>query len=271
MHIETIKKLLAEQAQCSNVFKRNFVKEYVQIMLLSHVYSSREYQQLIFYGGSCLRHCFGLERLSEDLDFVDQDAIELKKMSADMRLFLEREFGVKVSMKTQRFRIYLKLPILKELGIAGAGESDLLHLKVEVYNKFQQVPSCQIQIVPVFRFGKSMLLKTFDLPTLMSTKISAVLHRKWERTSKSGMAICTVKGRDYYDLMWYLRKGVRPNLEYLGIETMKVLKARLLENVNKLDERSIRADLEGFIPDAAFVDNLSKNIRQMLVNQIDQL
>ena len=71
MNLEEIKKILEEHKTASWLFKRNLLKEYLQILSLSFIYSQKEYQSLIFYGGSCLRHCFGLPRLSEDLDFID--------------------------------------------------------------------------------------------------------------------------------------------------------------------------------------------------------
>jgi len=36
--------------------------------------------------------------------------------------------------------------------------------------------------------------------------------RKWEKTVKGGEVIAKVKGRDYFDLMWYLGKNIKPNI-----------------------------------------------------------
>ena len=66
-----LKKLLAESVAENNLFKRNLLKEYLQIVVLDYIYSHPIYSQLSFYGGSCLSHCYKLPRLSEDLDFVD--------------------------------------------------------------------------------------------------------------------------------------------------------------------------------------------------------
>ncbi len=69
--------------------------------------------------------------------------------------------------------------------------------------------------------------------------------------------------------MWYLKKGIKPNLEYLGLGNMEELKAKLLAKVNELDEGSIKIDLEGFISDRVFVESLGKNIKQILIDQIE--
>ena len=58
MNLEVIKEILREHRKAGNVFKRNIVKEYFQILALSFIYSKKPYQDLVFYGGSCLRHCF---------------------------------------------------------------------------------------------------------------------------------------------------------------------------------------------------------------------
>ncbi|KKR75173.1 MAG: hypothetical protein UU18_C0012G0014 [Parcubacteria group bacterium GW2011_GWB2_40_8] len=97
----------------------------------------------------------------------------------------------------------MKFPILNELGLGSGSESDILILKLEIFNDFIFCKKYQTQIKPLFKFNRSILVKTFDLPTLMSTKIRALLYRKWEKKNKDGEVIISVKGRDYFDLMWY--------------------------------------------------------------------
>ena len=245
-HREYIKKLLLEHKDKSNVFKRNVVKEYMQVLALSFIYSSPKYKNLVFYGGSSLRHCFGLERMSEDIDFVDVSKnVNTEDLAGDLVGFFSHELEISAGRKNQKFRAYLKIPILKELGLAGPGESDLLFIKVEVYKDFDSCSGYKIEAAPVFKYGRSTLVMVFDLSTLMSTKINAVLHRKWRKSEKSGETICAVKGRDYYDLMWYLQKGVAPNYNCLGeLKDKDMLKAELLKTVERLDSKSILLDLE---------------------------
>jgi hypothetical protein len=215
-----------------------------------------------------------MERLSEDLDFVDLSGkVDQHKLTAGLSEYFKRELETEIVSKCQKFRSYLKFPILHELGLSDKSGSDFLFIKVEVYKKFDFCKHYELRVMPVFKFGRSLLIKTFDLPTLMSTKIRAVLFRKWEKTSRSGEAMCQVKGRDYFDLMWYLNKGIRPNLECLEdeISDMDDLKKRILKIVEKLDRRSVKLDLEGFIADTAFVDKMSKNVKEILTNQIKQM
>ena len=207
-------KLIKDSASGDKVFRRNLLKNYLQILVLDFIYSHKKYSQLIFYGGSCLSHCYGLPRLSEDLDFVDaKKKIDISKLAKDLENYFKENTDLKTRATEQKFRVYLKFPLLHELELAGKSESDILFLKVEVFKGFDFCKGYKIEIIPLFKFNKTILIKTFNLPTLMATKIRAVLHRKWEKTDKKGKTIAKVKGRDYFDLMWYLEKGIKPNLE----------------------------------------------------------
>ena len=116
------------------------------------------------------------------------------------------------------------------------------------------------------------MLRTFDLPTLMATKIRAILHRKWERTDRKGKVLARVKGRDYYDLMWYLDKGVEPNLRCTeGIRNKSDLRKMLLEQVRKVDSQSLKYDLESLMEDRDFLDDLGDNFKEILARQIEKL
>lgn len=265
--------LLVKSPADNKVFQRNILKEYLQIFILDFIYSHKRYSRLFFYGGSCLSHCFGLPRLSEDLDFVDLGGrIKLSELAGDVEDYLTKETDIKVKTTIQKFRIYLKFSVLSDLGLAGKGESDFLFLKLEVFSDFKYCRKFKTEIVPVFKFNRSILIKTFDLPTLMATKIMAVLRRKWEKTDKKGRLLATVKGRDYFDLMWYLEKGVKPNIDCIeGVGKIDDLKKYLLTAVDRLDASSIRLDLAPLIKNQDFVNKLSRNLKTILKTDISRL
>ncbi len=270
MNLENLEKILKEHWEANLLFKRNLIKEYLQVLVLSFIYSQKKYQSLIFYGGSCLRHCYNLPRLSEDLDFIDlTKKINLEELADDLSLFFKKNSGLKPKVKIQKFRIYLKFPILHYLNLAKKPESDFLILKVEIFKEFDFCKNYKIEIIPIFEFGNSFLIRTLDLPSLMTTKIRAVLLRKWEKTDKTGKVLAKVKGRDYFDLMWYLEKDIEPNLRCFGEKiTVKELKEKLLRVVKKVDEKSLVYDLEGLVKDKNFINDLSKNIKEILIREI---
>jgi predicted nucleotidyltransferase component of viral defense system len=266
-----LNQLLASSSTTNLVYQRNVVKQYLQILVLNHIYAHPEYSQLIFYGGSCLAQCYDMPRLSEDLDFVDlKNEISIEQLAQDLKKSLIKETGLHITTSVRKFQINLKFPLLHELSLSKAEETDLLFLKVEVFNQFNFCEQYSIETVPLFKYNQSLLVKTFDLSTLMSTKIRAVLNRKWVKKDKSGKILVAVKGRDFFDLMWYLNKGVKPNLKCIEMAADKQeLAQKLLAVVNNLDQRSIRLDLENFIEDKTYLENLSKNLKQILIRELE--
>lgn len=268
-----LKSIIKENFDKTDLYKRNLLKNYLQVFILRYIYAHKKYSELVFYGGSALAHCYGLPCLSEDLDFVDiSKKINLDKMAEDLKEYFEKEMDLPIKIKIQKFRIYLKFPILRQLDLSNNSQSDWLHLKVEIFKEFDFCKKYKIEIKPLFKFNQSILIKTFDLSTLMATKIRVILYRKWEKTSKSGKILIDVKGRDYFDLMWYLQKGVSPNLDCVeNIADVDSLKEELLKIVAKVNERSIRLDLENFVADRNFTAGLGKNIKGILKNEINNL
>ena len=262
--------IIRESPSRNNLFKRNILKEYLQIVVLDFLYSHPVYSQLFFYGGSALAHCFNLQRLSEDLDFIDETKkIKIPKLAKDLENYFSTRTDLPVKAVAQKFRVYLKFPILRELGVSTREETDALLLKVEVFSRFDFCEQYSTDIRPVFKYNRSILIKTLDMATLMSTKIRAILYRKWEKTDKQGNITMKVKGRDYFDLLWYLQQGIQPNLSCIeGIENLKGLKEKLLTMVSRIDSQSIRLDLEALIADADFVNNLSRNMKAILEREI---
>lgn len=263
--------ILREYGEAPAAYKRNLLKEYLQVLVLEYIYSDEVYRNLAFYGGSCLAQCYGLPRLSEDVDFVDlKKDVHVEELAKNLKEYFRKKVDLDILVKTQKFRIYLKFPVLHELKLAGPSESDMLYVKVEIFDAFNFCSDYMLEMKPLFKFNKSILIRTFDLSTLMATKIRAVLNRKWEKTDKSGRTIISVKGRDYFDLMWYLERGIKPNMKCIeDVQTIEDLKKKLLAIVEDIDTRSIVLDLENFIDDATFTKNLGKNIKDILKNGIE--
>jgi predicted nucleotidyltransferase component of viral defense system len=275
--METLKiflqNLLAQSNAKNALFRRNLAKEYLQLVTLDFIYAHPQYSQLVLYGGSCLAHCHGLPRLSEDLDFVDlRKKIELSELARDLTHYFHEKTDLSVKTSVQKFRLYLKFPLLRELGLAKRGESDLLFLKVEIFSGFDFCRKHPTEIIPLFKSNRSLLIRTFDLPTLMATKIRAILYRQWQKTDQAGKITVRVKGRDYYDLMWYLSKGITPNWDCLGgIRQKKSVLEKLRATIEKVDGQSLKLDLEALLDDPELLKNLSGKIRRILLSEIGRL
>ncbi len=270
---EVLQKIVEENYDRPHFYIRNLLKEYLQILILHYIYSSKDYKNLFFYGGTCLAHCYNLPRLSENLDFVDtKREVNINNLAKDAELFFKEKTGLCPKIKTQKFRIYFKFPVLQSLGLAeDSAQSDFLFVKVEIFSDFDFCSGFKEETKPIFKFNYPILVKTFDLPTLMSAKIRAVLYRKWEKTDKKGETLTAVKGRDFFDLLWFLQNKVEPNFQCIEkIKNKEELKTELLSRIGKIDEKSISYDLKNFITDSDFASNFGENIKTVLKTEIER-
>ena len=84
--IDTLKRILEKKQSYRNpLYIRNLCKEELQNYILSYIYNSSKYRNLIFTGGTCLRKIYGLPRLSEDLDFDFTTPFSLDMFSNDIQ------------------------------------------------------------------------------------------------------------------------------------------------------------------------------------------
>lgn len=157
--------------------RRIILKEALQAYVLSYLNNHSLYRHLNFYGGTCLHVVFGLNRLSEDLDFENRAGIDLDSLAGDFVQFFRRSFGDADAVeKIQEggegyLRITTKLPVLYAPGLSPLS-SELFHLKVEV-SWHEQV--AVIQRAPLLYYGPSLVAAHFSLDTMMAGKMLA----KW--------------------------------------------------------------------------------------------
>ncbi len=196
-----------------NETKRIILKEFLQANTLDFLYNHPLYRKLNFYGGTCLHMIYGLNRLSEDIDLDNTNGINLSSLETDLLTFYRSNIGyADVTARTQIGewgvrRTILKFPILYALGLT-AHTNEPLHLKVEV-SQHRQISI--IRKTPVLLFGRSFVAAHFSLESMMAGKMLACLERNFHMGS--GVAI---KGRDFYDLLWFMQQKIMPLEEKLA-------------------------------------------------------
>ncbi len=194
------------------------LREIMQEIALAGLSRTDFFKKAAFYGGTALRIFYGLDRYSEDLDFsllsVD------KKFSLDPYFqAIQNEFnsmGMNVSLRTKSKihktpieSAFLKSETLwKELVLEdvveqlGIRSNKNIKIKIEV----DRIPPMHFQTEEKLSLRPfSFYVKCFDLPSLFAGKMHALLFRKWQDR---------VKGRDWFDMEWYIRKGVSLNLAH---------------------------------------------------------
>lgn len=261
--------VIAEKEKIRNTgYIKNALKEYLQVYLLFFIYTSPTYsKKLIFTGGTCLRHFYGLERLSEDIDFDCDGDVNTKTLANDVCDFFQKKYKyyeLNVSLKQKDRQILFKFPVLKRLGLAGKNESDFLYVKLDV----SEIPSKNYKLVASSqsKYGFNYVAKHYDLPDLMAGKIHAILRR---RILKGKDDRESLKGRDYFDFLWFIKRGVKPNLLRLSDMlsenlTATELEAKLDQKVKNLEKHfnDFRSDIEPLVSNPEVVKLYIENYKE---------
>ncbi|MEM7530622.1 MAG: nucleotidyl transferase AbiEii/AbiGii toxin family protein [Chloroflexota bacterium] len=237
--------------------KRILLKTALQSYVLDFLYNHPHYRQLNFYGGTCLQVVYSLNRLSEDLDLDNGPGIDLSSLPDDLWTLFQKTYGHSdTTVKTQQgkqgvLRITLKLPVLNALGLSPH-RRESLHLKVET-SHHQQVAI--IQHTPVFYHGRSFVPSHFSLETMMAGKILACLERNFQR----GRTGAFIKGRDFYDLLWFMQQGIQPLEEKLAVDgstpyTIQSAMDLLADKIAKIQTADLAVDLLPMFESRIFIE-----------------
>lgn len=197
------------RAALSPMEARNDAREYLQARILGVLQRQGAMIPLAFQGGTALRFLYATIRYSEDLDF----SLEGKASNYDFRTYLravQREFtseGYEVQVKVSDAKVvhnaFIRFPGLPyELGMSPH-RRETLSVKLEVDTR---PPAGAVLATTVVRRYLPLQLQHHDRASLLAGKLHAVLQRPY------------LKGRDVYDLIWYLSDPAwpPPNVELLN-------------------------------------------------------
>ena len=263
------------------------LREIMQEIALAGLYRTGFFEKAAFYGGTALRIFYNLDRFSEDLDFSllkHDDNFSLDKYTQGIISEFE-SLGMKVSIKektkTHKSQIesaFLKSEtVWKELELnrilPQIGINEYAHIKIKL-EVDKQPPLGFLTEEKLLLRPFSFYVKCFVPSDLFAGKMHALLFRKWGQN---------VKGRDWYDLEWYIKKGIYINLDHLTSrakdsgdwETEKMskdeFKAILEAKINSVNMDRVKADIMRFIPngdrlaiwDKLYFSDLVKNIKMI--------
>ena len=241
----------------ANETKRVLLKEFLQAYTLDFLYNHSVYRKLNFYGGTCLHIIYGLNRLSEDIDLDNSNGIDLSALEGDLLTYFRTNIGyTDVVAKTQQGewgirRTTLKFPILYSLGLAPY-PNEALHLKVEI-SQHKQISI--IRKTPVLVYGRSFVAAHFSLETMMAGKMLACLERNFQKGSNGA----EIKGRDFYDLLWFMQQKIHPLEEKLAkdgmqLYTVKTAMLILSEKIAGIKIADLAEDLLPLFEQRSFIE-----------------
>jgi len=246
--IELIKQQLTNSM--SDEEKLNRCRELIQFLCLKIFDEHKFFGNLAFTGGTALRVVFGARRFSEDLDFslVRKDDYSFSRMNGDLLKALTLA-GLKAESKPKYEKpvhsTMLRFPgILKEIGLSPL-EGQKLSIKLEVDTNPPKGGHVQARIIQrAYVFN----VVHFDLPSMFATKLHACFYRNY------------LKGRDFYDFIWYMGNKVKPNFTLLNNAIAQTQGTNpainegnfmefLLKGIERVDFKEAQKDVERFLED----------------------
>ena len=262
----------------------NALREIMQEIALAGLERSGFYEEAAFYGGTALRIFYGLNRFSEDLDFsllkpndnfaFDKHlkAIENEFEALNMKVSIQEKQKTNVNSIESAFlktdTTWREIVLENTLPQLGLKQRASIKIKLEV----------DINPPLAFETEEKLLLKPFSFyvkcftaPNLFAGKMHALLFRKWKNN---------VKGRDWFDLEWYIKKGIPVQLSHFlerAIEsgdwqkdTISETEFRnlLLVKIENMDLGKIKADVIRFIPDTKALDIWSVNYFKDIISYL---
>ncbi len=244
--------------------KRNVLKEELQFYVLDFIYHHSEYSRWVMYGGSALRICHGLDRMSVDLDF-EIDAVVNDAYLDILKTELEKHFSNTYGVADGFLKIKQNggrgVKLIFDLGdttLLGHASSQV-HVKIDL-NKFT-APKTVTERIPIQHDQLSFVILTYNMSALMASKIAAIFLRG---TRGVGAALYEEKGRDIYDLLWYMNKKIVPDFDYLTAKNVSAADPRTLFDkltfqMNKVSNTNLKDDLSPLFLDQRYINNWLEN------------
>ena len=243
------------------------LREILQEIALLGLWRSKFFDKAAFYGGTALRILYGLDRFSEDMDFSLLSPMDDFDLSA-YTTALQKElaafgFDVRIDRRGKSAEsaiqsAFLKANTLNQLLVIETSEEllktvhrgQILKIKLEIDTdpppEFETHTRYLLQPIP-------FAVRTYKLPDLFAGKMHAILCRKWKTR---------VKGRDWYDLVWYAANHPRLHLSHLEQRmrqsghwksqeqlSPEMFKQLFHRAVDKLVVEQARKEVEAFIRD----------------------
>lgn len=250
----------------------NAVREYLQARLLGGLQRAGGMRALAFCGGTALRFLHRLPRYSEDLDFTLEDPAGGFALRPQAEA-LAREFRaegyelrVRLTDRTAVHSAWFRFPgLLHALGLSSRREQAIA-VKLELDTRPPQGAVCETSLI---RRHLTLRLHHHDRASLFAGKLHAVLARPHP------------KGRDFFDLLWYLADSTwpGPNLSLLSNALRQTGHAALAaeaaawprlvqERLDGLAFAQIAADVAPFLEQSADLSLLTReNLAHLLAGR----
>jgi predicted nucleotidyltransferase component of viral defense system len=253
----------------------NATHEVMQQIALAGLYRGGFFEKAAFYGGTCLRIFYGLQRFSEDMDF--------SLLQADEKFALENYFDaivaefralgreVVISRKEKKTQTHVESAFLKDntevFQLAFSTEKQIkIKIEVDTQPPLGFETEQKLLLLPF-----SFWVRCYSLSDLYAGKMHALLFRNWKSR---------VKGRDWYDFENYVRNNTPLNFSHLQQRTKQInglpenefsfdiFKKMLKERISQTNIEAVKNDVRPFLKNPQETDIWSTDYFLQLVDMI---
>ena len=266
--------------------KENAIKEIVQEIVLAGLSRGGFFDKAVFYGGTCLRIFHNLDRFSEDLDFalLDRDptfnienyfsSIKKELLAFGLEMEVSKKNKNKEENDIQSAFVKGNTQMLVMTFFPNEPTRDIISnqtikikFEIDTDNPLGGVVETKYNLLP-----SPYEVKVFDEATLFAGKIHAIICRDYKNR---------VKGRDYYDYLFYCARNTKINLVYLENKLKNsgkisssasldigLVKKMLKDKFETLDCEAAKKDVSSFISDVSSLEIWGK---ELFLSTLDKL
>lgn len=262
------------------------LREIIQEIALVGLWRAKFFQKAAFYGGTALRILYGLDRFSEDLDFslLEPDAsFSLESYNLAIKEELSAfGFEVTVDTKIKNTKTTIESAFIKantKIQLVNIGLGAFTNTGIASDAKVKIKLEVDIEPPPGFSTEAKILkepipisVRVYKPEDLFAGKMHALLCRSWKTR---------VKGRDWYDFAWFIRKEIPLNLQHLESRlrqsghlgasdslTQERLLEKVTQKIDSLDVGNTRSDIQSFVTDPAVLACWSQAYFKELISGI---
>lgn len=268
------------------------LREILQEIVLLGLYDAGFFKHAAFYGGTALRILHNLPRFSEDLDFslIESNRDFNLKPYEEAIISTLKAFGFDVTIEIKEKN---NSSAIASAFVKGNTIEHLININApkDITNKIHRGQAVKIKLEvdtnPPLEFETKNVIRltprpfsinAFTLPSLYAGKMHAILCRAWSSRPK---------GRDWYDLVWYIANDIELDTKHLKARltqsckyleaneinipdelTKQNIKELLLQRIESLDVGKAKNDVQPFIKDMREIDLWSKEFFMAVVENI---
>lgn len=268
------------------------LREILQEIVLLGLYDAGFFKYAAFYGGTALRILHNLPRFSEDLDFslLESNSEFNLKPYEEAIISTLKAFGFDVTIEIKEKN---NISAIASAFVKGNTIEHLININApkDITSKIHRDQAVKIKLEvdtnPPLEFETANVIRltprpfsinAFTLPSLYAGKMHAILCRAWSTRPK---------GRDWYDLIWYIANDVEldsihlksrlsqsckyleeNNIQIPSELTKQTIKELLLQRIETLDIVKAKNDVQPFIKDIREIELWSKEFFVSVIENI---